>query len=310
MTKQRLHELSGVSLNAISSASRGAYVSEITARKLCAALGLELTHVFTLEDNAGKLSARTVWHHHKLIRAILAEAKKTRIIPHNVVQEYMYAPKLPRTEARYLNDTETRTFFAALMDEEDIRAKTALTLDLFTGLRRGELCGLSWPDINFDNNVIRLTNASQYVAGHGVIEVPTKNKSSARNITVSPFVMALLSNYRKWWCEYRIKMGDAWTGDGDRLFVQWDGKPLFPATINLWLKRVVERNHLPHISPHALRHTFITLQITEGVDLRTVQARSGHAQASTLLNLYGHAVQSAQERAAQAMDDVLLRKWT
>lgn len=90
--------------------------------------------------------------------------------------------------------------------------------------------------------------------------------------------------------------------------MQIDGKPIFPDTINGWLKRFTERNGLPQISPHSLRHTFITLQLAAGVDIRTLQARTGHAQASTLLNVYAHAIQSAQERAAQAMDDMLLPK--
>lgn len=62
---------------------------------------------------------------------------------------------------------------------------------------------------------------------------------------------------------------------------------------------------LPHLNPHALRHTFATLQIAAGVDLRTLQARTGHAQASTLVNIYSHALKSAAEAATNALDDML-----
>ena len=65
-----------------------------------------------------------------------------------------------------------------------------------------------------------------------------------------------------------------------------DGNPLFPDTINYWLKRFLSKNNLPHITPHGLRHTFATLQITSGIDISTLQARTGHAQASTLINIY------------------------
>lgn len=175
----------------ITAALQGKRVSLDSAGKLCAALGLDIKTAFTVHDAGGALSDRTVRHHHTLIRAILAGAKKKRIIPHNVAQEFMEAPKLPRTEARYMDDEEAQTFLAALMAEPDIRVKTALTLDLFTGLRRGELCGLSWPDIDFKGNIVRVRRASQYIQKRGVIEVPTKNESSSRDIAVTPFVMSL-----------------------------------------------------------------------------------------------------------------------
>ena len=218
----------------------------------------------------------------------------------------MEGPKIPRTEARYLNDEEAKQFLAALMIEPDIRIKTALMLDLFTGARRGELCGLSWPDIDFEGGVIHIRRASQHITGQGVVEVPTKNAGSVRAISVTPFVTDLLTDYRKWWIERRLLYGDAWQGEKERLFIQEDGKPIFPSTINHWLRRFLEKNKLPPISVHSLRHTFITLQMAAGVDIRTLQARSGHAQASTLLNIYSHAIQSAQEKAAQALDRMLL----
>lgn len=270
---------------------------------------LRAEHIQTFLANLrkeDKLSPRTIRHHHTVIRAILTCAKKAHIIPYNVAQEFMEAPKLPREEARFLNDEEAQTFLSNLMQEPDIRVKTALTLGLFTGMRRGELCGLSWNDIDFKGKVIHVRKASQYIPGQGVIEVPTKNRSSTRDITVSPFVISLLTEYRSWWLERRLMQGNLWKGEKERLFIQEDGSPIFPGTINFWLKKFTERNGLPKINPHALRHTFITLQITAGVDIRTLQARSGHAQASTLLNVYSHSIRSAQERAAQAMDEVLL----
>jgi Site-specific recombinase XerD len=69
---------------------------------------------------------------------------------------------------------------------------------------------------------------------------------------------------------------------------------------------LVEQNNFKRITPHSLRHTFATLQITAGVDICTLQARTGHAQASTLVNIYSHAIKSAQEAASNALESVLL----
>jgi integrase len=249
-----------------------------------------------------RLSEHTIRHHHAVIRAILSGAKKARIIPYNVAREFMDAPRAKCGEARYLDDNGARGFLSALAREEDIRVRTALTLALFTGIRRGELCGLSWQDIDFGSGIVRIRKSSLYIAGEGVIEVPLKTRSSARSITVSPFVTELLREYRDWWNE-KTRLSEQKT---DRLFINNECAPIFPGTINFWLSRFTKQNGLPHLNPHALRHTFITLQITAGVDLRTLQARSGHSQASTLLNVYSHVVQSAQDRAVKALDAVLL----
>ncbi len=265
LTQRKLCEMSGVAVMTIVTASRGKRISIKTAQKLCDALEQPLETLFEVQAETGRLSDRTIKHHYTVLSAILAGAKKARIIPHNIASEFMNAPKVQRTEAKFLSDDEAQAFLEALLDEPDIRIKTALILDLFTGLRRGELCGLSWPDIDYENKVIRIRRASQYVSGMGIIEVPTKNDFSERDITVSLFVTSALKQYQAWWREYRLLHGDIWKGQKERLFIQEDGKPLFPDTVNFWLTRFAERNGLDHINPHALRHTFITLQIAAGV---------------------------------------------
>jgi integrase len=174
-------------------------------------------------------------------------------------------------------------------------------------MRKGELCGLEWRDIDFTDNIIHVHRASQYLAGQGVIEVPTKTEKSARSIDVTSFVMNALREYKLWWINYRFSLGDAWKGKEEKLFIQVDGRPLFPDTINYWLNKFNEQNGFSHITPHSLRHTFATLQLAAGVDVRTLQSRTGHARASTLLDIYSHTIQSSQVKAAQIMDDVLLK---
>ena len=305
LTQRKLSELSGVSINTIAGASHGRPISIKTSQKLCTALNLSVEKVFTIEKGYQKLSNSTVWHHYKLIHAILEGARESKILLWNAA-DYKGAPSQPKSDAKYYDDKEARRFLAALLEEPDIRIKTALIIYLFTGLRRGELAGLSWSDIDFIDNNIRVRRASQYVTGQGIIEVPTKNESSMRDIVVSQFVVDILKDYKTWWVDYRFNIGDIWKGEKERLFIQVDGKPIFPDTINNWMDKFVAKHGFQRLTPKGLRHTFATLQITAGVDLRTLQARTGHAQASTLLNIYSHAIQSAQDKAAQLHDDVLL----
>ena len=104
--------------------------------------------------------------------------------------------------------------------------------------------------------------------------------------------------------EERLKMGDRWE-NSDRVFTQFGGKPLHPASITGWFRDFIVKTDLPKISIHSLRHTNITLLIAAGVPLRTVSYRAGHAQTSTTANIYSHAIRTADEMAADVPDDIL-----
>lgn len=304
LSQTKIAEAAGCARVSVAKALSGEHVTADIANKICMALNTQPSKLFTFEE--GKLSAETLAHYHRFIRAVLAKAKRARIVPYNVAAEHITPPKSPRIEAKYYDDNQARAFLTAINDEPDIRVRSALITTLFTGVRRGELCGLSWSDINFKDNSISITKASQYQRKQGIVEVETKTESSYRIIDVDPFVMDVLKQYKAWWKEHQLSYGPDWHGEKERLFIQDDGKPINPDTINYWLKEFIKRNNLPHITPHSLRHTFATLQIAHGVDIRTVQAQTGHAQASTLVNIYSHAVKSAQKRASSILGGVLL----
>ena len=306
LSRDALGKLAGVAASTVSMAARGERVSQKTAAKIAGALEIPVGELFTLHDSEKPLSDKTIQHHHRLLSAILEKAKRERLVPFNVAREHATAPKVQRKEAVYLDDEEARRFLSAVLEERDIRKKAAFVVLLFTGLRRGELCGLSWQDIDEEEQIIHVVRASQYQQGKGVVEVPTKNVSSVRAVKVPAFVIEVLQEYRAFWNRQRLAWGDAWQGEAGRLFVQHDGKPINPDTINYWLNEFLKRHGLEHITPHSLRHTFATLQIAAGVDIRTLQARTGHAQASTLVNIYSHALKSAQEAASDALESVLL----
>lgn len=306
LSREALGKRAGVAASTVSMAARGERVSQKTAVKIAEVLEIPVGELFALHDSEKPLSDKTIQHHHRLLSAILEKAKRERLVPFNVAREHATAPKVQRKEAVYLDDEEARRFLSAVLEETEIRKKAAFVVLLFTGLRRGELCGLSWQDIDEERQIINVVRASQYQQGNGVVEVPTKTASSVRAVKVPAFVIEVLREYRAFWNRQRLAWGDAWQGEAGRLFVQQDGKPINPDTINYWLNDFLKRHGLEHITPHSLRHTFATLQIAAGVDIRTLQARTGHAQASTLVNIYSHALKSAQEAASDALESVLL----
>lgn len=308
LSKMALANAAGTSEPTILAAARGAHIRPDKAADICKALDMPLEKVFEMHKSTAKLTGNTIAHYHRFISAVLMTAKKQRLIPFNVAAEQCSAPKIERKEARYLTDEQARQFLDALNSEPDIRVKTSLTLLLFTGLRRGELLGLSWQDIDFEKQLIHVRRASQVQKGKGVTDAPTKNKSSMRAIKVSTYVIDLLTKYHIWWNERRLQYGSSWQGEKERLFIQDNGCPLYPDTFNFWLNKFLEQNGFEHITPHSLRHTFCTLELAAGVDYKTLQSMSGHAQASTLVNIYSHVIESAQDRAAEALAKTLLPK--
>jgi integrase len=179
-----------------------------------------------------------------------------------------------------------------------------ITLFLYTGMRRGELCGLEWKDIDFNNGLIDINKSSLYLADKGVFQDDTKNFSSKRVIKVPDQALCLLKDYKQTQGSEKLKLGSKWDEHG-KIFTQWNGKPIHPDSVTGWFHDFIDRNRLPYISVHSLRHTNATLLIASGVDLRTVSKRLGHANMTTTGNIYTHAIQSADERAAEALGDIL-----
>ena len=117
----------------------------------------------------------------------------------------------------------------------------------------------------------------------------------------------MLRQYRAAQLEARLSVGDQWE-DNDFVFTTWNGKALRPDTLTKWFRKFIDRNGLPPITLHGLRHTNATLLIAAGINLRTVSGRLGHSRAATTANIYAHAIQSADAAAADAIDDVLSPK--
>ena len=191
-----------------------------------------------------------------------------------------------------------------LLDDEPIVYRTMITLLLHTGLRRGELCGLEWDDINFDLSLLDVQRTSLYLPEKGVFVDETKNSTSRRVLKLTPDAVQLLKRYRMWQNSERLRIGDQWAEEWEqrpRLFTTWDGKPLHPSTVTGWFHTFIERSDLPPI----LRHTNATLLIAAGTNLTTVAARLGHANSTTTSKIYAHAIKSADQAAAEVLQDIL-----
>lgn len=285
----------------VESLCSGKNISKASAEKVAAALGSTVKKLFD-PVSRGTLSGKTQLHYHRFLSAMLETAVQWQMIPSNPCRR-VKAPKAQRKETAYLDENQAVQLISAL-DGEPIQYRTMVLLILNTGLRRGELCALSWADINLDTAVLSVRRNAVYVSGRGVVLDTPKTKSSLRSIKLPQPVIPMLKQYRSWQAEHRLQMGDLWQ-DNDLVFPSWNGAPLYPDTLTSWFSDFVRRHDLPPVTVHGLRHTNATLLIAAGTNLRTVSGRLGHSQASTTANIYAHAIQSADAAAAETLGDIL-----
>lgn len=252
----------------------------------------------------GQLSNKTILEHHRLISTILAQAEKEMLIPYNPASR-AEPPQPQKKEVTYFQPDEIIAIRDAL-ESEPIKWRTITHLLLITGCRRGEIMGLKWAKIDFENNQIRIDNNLQYTPARGLYEESPKTAASIRNIKLPAETMALLAKYKTWQTEQRLASGDRWIDTGF-VFAQENGTPMHPDSLTDWLGKFSKRHGLPHINPHAFRHTMASILYFNGMDSITISKRLGHAKVSTTADIYAHIIQEADERAAECIGDVILR---
>lgn len=196
-----------------------------------------------------------------------------------------------------------------------LQIKVFFNLALFGGFRLGELVALTWDDVNFQNNTVSITKSTAKTKNGQITKCP-KTPTSIRTISIPPDVIQLLSHYKAEQAKYRLSLGSYWNGD-NYIFIQDDGTQMDINTPNHTFKKIIQRYNdsvteegekLPTISLHGLRHTSATLLIAQNIDVRTVSSRLGHAECSTTMNIYAHALKKQDEIAAESLGNLFSKK--
>ena len=233
------------------------------------------------------LSAKTVRNINQIISSALELAKEQKLILTNPTSACSL-PKVEHTEMKTIPEEDLAKFFT---EAKASGVYEMYYIELATGLRRGELLGLKWSDIDFGKQVIHVHRQVQRVKGE-VIEAPLKTKNSYRNVSISKDAVDILKELKK-------------NNPSCYVFPSPNGGPISPDSVEHMLHRVLERAGLERVRFHDLRHTFATIALQNGVDIKTVSSMLGHFSAGFTLDTYAHVTTTAQKDAADKMGAIL-----
>jgi integrase len=300
--------LPGKKLTLATSTYRG-YVHK-TGRHILPALGttrlrgLRPHHLETLydrmlhpSDDRRPLAPKSVYEVHLIIRAALSDAVRRGLVTRNVAL-VAHAPRLrsiPKVEQQAWTAEELQRFLRTAAGH---RLFPALWLSAMTGLRRSELLGLRWPDIDFHNATVSI-NRGLVAIGYELHESRGKTDNSRRRIDLDATTLTVLGGWRALQAAEYDAVG---IDDSGWIFADAEGRPIHPHALSQAFERIARRAGVPVIRLHDLRHTHGTLLIKDLVPVKVVSERLGHANIAFTIETYQHVLPGMQREAADAFE--------
>jgi integrase len=251
-------------------------------------------------EDGGPLSTRTIQYVHAVLRRALGRALKLGLVARNVAL-LADVPQVETHEIIPLSPAQANALLAAVKGHRlEVLYRVALSL----GLRKGEIIGLRWSDIDFEARTLRIVQTVQRISGELIADGP-KSKQSKRLLAIPDVLIAALQQHRERQDEEREAMGDLWQ-DHDLVFPSEVGTPLEPRNLSRHFKSVLRKAELPESTRfHDLRHSCATMLIAQGVHPRVVMEYLGHSQIAITMNTYGHVLPESQREAAAKIDELL-----
>ena len=304
LSRGKLAEKAGVSAATVGVAVKGESIKIEKAQAIAQAMDKKVDEVFKVEKNMEPLADKTILEHHRLISTILAQAEKEMLVPYNAAAK----ATPPRTKKKDPNYFQPETISAILeaVESEPLKWRLITHLLIVTGCRRGEIMGLKWEKVDFENSRVKIDRALVSSKSKGVFEESTKT-SDIRYLALPRETMDLLRQHKREQLRLQLANGDRWLHTG-YVFTQDNGDHMNPDSITGWLKDFSTRHDLPHINPHAFRHTVASVLLANGTDIVTVSKQLGHASITTTESFYSHIIEENKAKAADCIANVLIRK--
>lgn len=260
------------------------------------------------KQNGKGLSEKSQQHYINFISDVMRYAIKCGLVTTNPCVGISVVKMEKKERCPYTLEEEV-ALLDRLSEKAPLQYQVLFRFMIFCGMRRGEVLGLEWKDIDFDTGLCSIRRTSQYRGdGVGIYTSTPKTKSSCRTLKLPDEMLTVLKRFKFEQNSSIVRNSDIWHPT-DRLFTQYNGLPMHPARPYNWLLRFCEREHLPFKGLHSFRHAFATEMITSGqVDIKTVSSILGHSEVSTTLDIYTHEVQSVSAKAMDFVSDLINEK--
>ena len=299
-----ISEQCGFNRITLQSIKNGKYVQIETANTLAKVLGFKINDYFEITTETRPYSKESKLMYRRTLNAILNYAVENDFVDRNVANskalKNMIGGQLKEKDILSLN--ETMQLIDAIKREDNIKVKTAVALLFYTGMRKSELCGLEWKDLNLLDHKLSINRNSIFISKIGLITKEPKTEKSKRTIKICSYLNDILIEYKNYYMNEKARLGD-YFHDNDRLMVLDNGNPINPETINHWLTNLLIKNGLRKVTPHSLRHTHITLQLRDGISVKVIARNVGHCDASMILKVYSHYLVEDEDTTANLFDN-------
>lgn len=325
-------------------------ITEIGHMKMSKIKATHIDNILHKMTDEGK-SPKTIRHYYTVINSVFRYAFKKEIIRENPCLRCDDLPKVKRdTDLHYFTLEQSKRFLGALDREYSLEYKERKRKDssgsiytvkaytstrkispmwkayffiaIYGGFRRGEICALTWEDVDFKKSSIRISKSVSKTKSKGQILKDPKTPTSVREIKLPGECFEVLSEWKREEVKLMWKLGSAWKGsrgedfDKNYVFIRLDtGERVdvdtpshkFKEIVQMYnetLKEDEEDLRLPDIRLHDLRHTSATLLLASNTDIETVSHRLGHSKASITLDVYGHALETMDEKASDTLEKI------
>ena len=296
-------KLAGIAQSTVNSVCSGSAILAEKAEKICKVSDLEFNQYFEIKTKQKQLSSTTVLAYHRFIHTVLAQAEKEMICPYNAASKAEPPKKQKSKVDTYQTDELIQIRDAA--EKEPIKWRVAIHMLMITGCRRGEIVGMKWSNVDWEDFSILINSALTYTPQRGVYESTTKTEDQ-RVIKLPKETMELLREYRHRQLEERLLLGEMWI-PSDYILTGTFGGPMSPDSLSGFLKRFERRYGLPHIHAHKFRHSMASILYFSGADPVSISKRLGHAQVSTTQDMYAHLIRQADTQSAERIADAIFR---
>lgn len=244
-------------------------------------------------NGAGGLAPSTVRRVHATVHKALADAIRWGRLARNPADR-ADPPKDSTAEMSIWAPEQLRTFLDSVRTD---RLFAAWLMAATTGMRRGELLGLRWSDLDLEAGAVSVRQI-RTVARYQVLTQTPKTEKGRRTIALDPHTVSALRSYRLAQKEERIRLGPDYANREDLVFTKPDGSPIHPERLSAWFRQRCRRSNLPIIRLHDVRHSYVTALLAEGVPLKVVSQRIGHASPMVTMTIYQHVLPGDDQAAA------------